>query len=73
MASKRRATIRGNAHLGEVDKHLSDAQDSLSRVVNSEMSSHDPVAYELGSELYGQIEKMRRRILNLTVYGSSRS
>jgi len=73
MAPRRRLTVSGSAHLGEVDKFLSDAQNSLSNVLTTEMSGRDSAAYELGNDLYRQIEKMRRRILDLTVYGSSRS
>lgn len=71
MAKRQRPTIRGSAFLGEVDRRLSDAQGSLSNILNAEMSGRDPVAYKLGNELYDQIENMRRRILRLTVYGSS--
>lgn len=66
MAPRRRTTIRGRALLVEVDLRLSEAQDALSNVVNAQMASWDATAYELGNEMYFQIEKMRRRILKLT-------
>lgn len=66
MAPRRRTTIRGRALLVEVDLRLSEAQDALSNVVNAQMASLDAPAYELGNEMYFQIEKMRRRILKLT-------
>ena len=62
MAQKQRVKIASRHLMYRMDKGLSDAQDAIGRI-----GPEDPVAQQIATDAFFQIEAIRRKILKATM------